>query len=174
MSKSLIFFLKNLYLIASLQEDKNFQLQARLALKDEEIEKLQAEKNICIEKQEVAEKERAQAKQDKMEVIFMYETRIKGMKRKMPQPKETAEIAIQTESDESENSGKFEDQAADESVENGDQRTMSAGARLQMSSFQMVHIIPEKRPKTADNSILKERMTFLVDKKLSKKFFQRF
>ena len=158
-------------MIASLQEDKNFQLQARLALKDEEIERLEAEKSICIEKQEIAEKERAQAKQDKMEVIFMYETRIKGMKRKMPQPKETAEIAIQTESDQSENSGKFEDHSADKSVENGEQRTMSAGARLQMSSFQMVHIIPEKRPKTADNSILKERMTFHVDRKFFKYFY---
>ena len=54
------------------KEDKNFQLQAQISLKEEEIERLEAEKAICIEKQQAAETERAQGQSSKNKTLIMF------------------------------------------------------------------------------------------------------
>ena len=93
-----------------------------------------------------------------MEVIFMYESRIKGMKKRIPTPKETAEISVQTESEKTEEQTQdlsHDDGSTEGDIEEDPKRTRSAGARLELSAFELINILPEKRPKTADNSILK-------------------
>ena len=138
-----------------LQEQNNFQLQAKLNLKDEEIETLEVAKISLQNATDKAKKEESQAKTDKMDVIFMYEERIKELKLKIPEDVECENKSSQTEAVTIEAASDDENSsiASDESVESVP-RTKSAQPRLEVSTFEIIHIDSQDRPKTADNSML--------------------
>lgn len=143
----------------AIQEQHNFQLQAKINLKNEDIDKLEAEKKQLGEVAEVAIQAKSQAQTDKMDVIFMYEARIKEMKKKIPDDivctnegtqTEHCNISYIPESDDEDMKSINSDEPSVDIAE----RTQSAQPRLQVSSFEVIHITMWDRPKTADNSLL--------------------